>query len=86
MKLILLLLLLVSADKFQTNKVYICKSSTSYAYHNRLCHGLKSVPIVLMLLPYVKPWLPGIRNRAGIAMEGRRVVDFAILKIQGRKL
>ena len=40
MKLILLLLL-APAGNFHPDKVYVCKSGTSYAYHNRLCQGLR---------------------------------------------
>ncbi|PWV46226.1 hypothetical protein C7475_111129 [Chitinophaga sp. S165] len=41
MKLILLLMLFTSAGKFQSDKVYVCRSGSSYAYHNRLCQGLR---------------------------------------------
>jgi hypothetical protein len=38
-KLILILLLQILA--FNEPKVYICKSGTSYAYHNKICPGLR---------------------------------------------
>lgn len=41
MKFILLLLFLVPARSSEPDKVFVCKSGTSYAYHRKLCQGLK---------------------------------------------
>lgn len=36
----LLILALAGCSLLPQNKVYVCRSGTSYAYHNKLCQGL----------------------------------------------
>jgi len=37
----IIVLLLLSSFAVEPVKVYVCRSGTSYAYHNRYCQGLR---------------------------------------------